>query len=134
MITPVTPLRSPALADLQNAMQLCVVYGDKDIADSDAKQALKRVQALVARALSSLAEPNSSAIEAARPFMFSRQGDAVIERDARDCAAVVLRAAMTGQVYDGDGWFNALPCPDCDGAAIIKGFPCEGCKGTGMSQ
>lgn len=138
MTTPVTPIRPSALNDMQNALQLCVVYGDKDIADSDAKQALGRVRGLIAQVMGKLGEPNSAAVAAAKPFMFSRLDSPTrekdMERDALDCAAVVLRAAITGEVYDAEGWINSLPCPDCDGAAIIQGFPCEACKGTGLSQ
>lgn len=134
MTTPVTPLRSPALADLQNAMQIADVYAGKDIADSDAKQALGRVRKLVAQALASLGEPNGAAVQAARPFTGRNDMSDVVGdyRRARDAAAVILHAALTGEVA-GESWVHSLPCPDCDGAAIIKGFPCEGCKGTGIS-
>jgi hypothetical protein len=132
-----TPLRSPALADLQNALQLCVVYGDtKTISAESAQQQLDRIRGLIAQALAKLGEPNEAAIQAAKPFMFSLASppshDAEITRDARDCVAVVIHAALTGEVA-GESWVHSLPCPICDGAAIIQGFPCESCKGTGMS-
>jgi len=128
MSTPLAPARSPALADLQNALQLAVIYGDKDVADSDAKQALGRIRALIAQALAKLGEPNTAAVEGLRKFV------AFEPREARDVASVVIYAALTGETADDPAWIHSLPCPICDGAAIIQGFPCEACKGTGLSQ
>jgi len=59
MSTPIIPLRQPAAEDLRNALQLAVCYGDKDIADSDAKQALERIRALIAQALAKLGASTS---------------------------------------------------------------------------
>jgi hypothetical protein len=147
MTTPVTPLRSPAIADLRNALQLAVTYGSKDVADSDAKQALHRVQGLVARAIASLGEPNEAAITAANLFMdgFTRTliqpgngpiGQRVAEawatdrRKARDVAAAILYAAVTGEL-GGEGWVDLLPCPSCGGSGMSGASPCEDCKATG---
>jgi hypothetical protein len=127
MTQPIAPVHSSALADLQNALQLAVFYGSKDIADSDAKQALGRIRVLIAQALAKLGEPNSAAVEGLRKFV------AFEPREARDVASVVIYAALTGETGESD-WIHSLPCPICDGAAIIQGFPCEACKGTGLSQ
>jgi len=125
MTMPMRPLAQPALADLQNALQLAVCYGDKDIADSDAKQALGRIRGLISQALAKLGEPNHAAVTGLQKFV------ALEDSEARDVAAVVIYAALTGECGE-QGWMHSLPCPDCDGAAIIQGFPCERCKGTGL--
>lgn len=134
-MTPITPLKAPALADLKNALQLASVYGDKDVADSDAKQALDRIRGLIAQALAKLGEPNNAAVEAA-VLMFAELppfGDETFPRKARDAAAVILHAALTGENLASalSVWDDGLPCPGCDGAGRIGSIPCDQCKGAG---
>jgi hypothetical protein len=131
MTTPITPLRSPAIADLRNALQLAVTYGSKDVADSDAKQALHRVQGLVARAIASLGEPNGAALAVVATMTPDRNAPFHMQaREIRDFAAAVLHAAVTGEV-GGEGWIDTLPCPTCTGSGMIGLSPCEDCKATG---
>jgi hypothetical protein len=131
MTTPVTPLRSPAIADLRNALQLAVTYGSKDVADSDAKQALHRVQGLVARAIASLGEPNGAALAVVATMTPDCHAPFHMQaREIRDFAAAVLYAAVTGEV-GGEGWIDTLPCPTCGGIGMIGASPCEDCKATG---
>jgi hypothetical protein len=134
MSTPITPLKAPALADLLNALQLAVTYGDKEIPDAEAKQALGRIRGLIATALAKLGEPNEAALKAARAlvgveFAYFARGETV-ERKIRDIAAVILHSALTGEVA-GELWTDTLPCPGCDGAGRIGTMPCEQCKGAG---
>lgn len=123
-MTPITPIKAPALSDLKNALQLAAVYGDKDVADSDAKAALGRIQGLIACAIAKLGEPNGAAIFAATAFV---SGD----DNPRDVAAAILYAAVTGEV-GGESWAKALPCPTCDGSGMVAGGVCVPCKGTGI--
>ncbi len=133
----VTPVKAPAATDLQNALQLAVIYGDKDIADSDAKQALDRIRGLIAQALAKLAEPNEAAILVAKSILRSGMGEAAFrlltepDRQARDTAALILYAALTGEA-GGEQWAKYLPCPSCDGSGTVAGGVCESCKGTGI--
>ncbi|HEX9239234.1 MAG TPA: hypothetical protein VF910_01090 [Candidatus Bathyarchaeia archaeon] len=135
MSTPITSLKAPALADLRNALQLAVTYGDKDIADSDAKQALDRIRGLIAQALAKLGEPNAAAVKMVKDLLHSAMGDRAFEliadqdRTARDSAALIICAAMTGET--GNGWMERLSCPVCDGVGRIGSIPCDSCKGAG---
>jgi len=135
-MTPITPLRAPALSDLRNALQLATLYGDKDIADSDAKQALERIRGLIAQALGKLGEPNAAAVEATTLMLAELPPftDSEFPCKARDVAAVILHAALTGDNMGSDAtrWVHALPCPDCDGVGQIAGGACVSCKGTGI--
>lgn len=126
-MTPITPIKAPALADLRNALQLAVTYGDKDIADSDAKQALDRIRGLIAQAIGKLGEPNGAAIEAADVFVGKGEYEA---RVLRDLCAVILHAALTGDVA-GSSFTDTLVCPVCEGAGRIGSIPCDQCKGAG---
>lgn len=152
MSTPITPLKAPALADLRNALQLAVTYGDKDVADSDAKQALGRIRGLVAQAIGKLGEPNKAALETARlmvgvyrippntgvewdtmfePTQAGRRARLETElREIRDIAAAILHAAVTGDVA-GSSYTDTLLCPVCEGAGRIGSIPCDQCKGAG---
>jgi hypothetical protein len=125
MTTPITPLRSPAIADLRNALQLAVTYGSKDVADSDAKQALGRIQGLVARVIAQLGEPNEAAVATVQVF-HPQLG----WRNARDVAAAIIYAAVTGNAAN-ETWIDSLPCPSCAGFGMIGASPCEDCKATG---
>lgn len=133
MTSPITPLKAPALADLRNALQLAVAYGEKEIPDAEAKQALGRIRGLIATALAKLSEPNAAAVRAALSALGFESASAYRpdhERDARDTAAVILHAAVTGEVA-GERWDDGLPCPGCDGAGRIGTMPCEQCRGAG---
>lgn len=137
MSTPITPIKAPALADLRNALQLAVTYGDKGVADSDAKQALDRIRGLIAQAIGKLGEPNRAAITAATVMIHDAEdmsgeevGTEFYERLARDAAAAILHGAVTGEVA-GSSFTDALSCPVCEGAGRIGSIPCDQCKGAG---
>lgn len=139
-MTPITPIKAPALADLRNALQLAVTYGDKDVADSEAKQALDRIRGLVALAIGKLGEPNEASLRAARIMMLEQPYPTTLlpedepawrDRQIRDMVALVLHAAVTGELA-GESFVGMLPCPGCDGLGQIgDSIPCDQCKGAG---
>lgn len=133
-MTPITPIKAPALADLKNALQLAVIYGDKDVADSDAKTALERIRGLIACALAKLSEPNAPALSVARKVFPSSYS----ARNVRDYTAAILYAAVT--YGSGPSFLDSLPCPVCHGDGQMgthrDGQPvvCDSCTGTGYAR
>jgi len=122
-MTPITPIKAPALSDLKNALQLAVTYGDKEVSDADAKQALERIRGLIAQAIAKLGEPNAAALRVARIMMLEQpypvglpEEDAPAWRDRqiRDMVALVLHASVTGELA-GESFVGMLPCPGCGG-------------------
>lgn len=66
-------------------------FSDKDVADSDAKQALGRMRALIVLFLDKVGEPHEATVEVALRML----GGAVSRDEARDLCAVVTRTALT---------------------------------------
>src|SRR6266550_5967864 len=122
-MTPITPIKAPALSDLRNALQLAVTYGDKEVSDGDAKQALERIRGLIAQALAKLGEPNGAAVFAATAFVSP-------DVNPRDDAAVILYGAVIGEVA-GESWLKAQACPGCEGTGLVGAAVCDWCKGAG---
>lgn len=109
-MTAVTPIRQPPVARLQNIMEVCECYEQKDIADSDAKAQLPRIRALVASVLADLSEPHKDTLDQmhkalvyfygmgydeAKGQAYEHKPDVITPREARDTAAVILNSAMT---------------------------------------
>lgn len=86
------PIRQPAADDLRNAAALAVAGRDQGGERAD----FARIAELIHSALEKLAEPNLSAIDAIRAVFRPHGIDDLEEREARDAAAVVLRAAVSG--------------------------------------
>lgn len=134
MTTTVTPLRQPPIEDLRNVLQLVACYTSPDVADSDAKAALVRIQHLVAHAITNLGEPGNVALQVARKVF----PETYSERDVRDYTAAILHAAVTYE--SGPGFLDSLPCPICHGDGQVgmhrDGQPivCDSCMGTGIAR
>lgn len=109
-MTSVTPIRQPPLETLRNAMQVCLLYEDPNLADSDAKKQLPRIRALIAQVIAQLSEPHQDTIDQTQRALVYFYGmgydeakgmahvhspSVVDAREARDAAAVILNSAMT---------------------------------------
>lgn len=99
-MTPITPIQQPALEDLKNALQIAQLWMDgapekywerTAVAFGDIARLLKNV-------LEALSEPNLAAVQAAEILVREYHGSLDDQRSARDVAAGILRAAVTGEI------------------------------------
>jgi len=100
MSTPVTPLRQPPAEDLRNALQIAEAWLSVNLPhDPEARAAFASVARLIRAALDKLAEPSPEVIAATqRTLQIWRGLESGQEAEqARDVAAVILRAALTGE-------------------------------------
>lgn len=87
-----TPIRQPVADDLRNALQMM-----DTLEDDETGLALGRAIALVKRALVQLGEPAPHVVATVLALIDGRDFVAapLMEREARDIAAAILRAAVT---------------------------------------
>lgn len=90
---PVQPIQQPAIADIRNALQALVAWREESLRGD-----LKDVERLLRHALEGLGEPNLASVQAAEVMLREWEGSYDTQRNARDVAAVILRAAVTGEI------------------------------------
>jgi len=129
MTTP-QPIRpeQPPVEDLRNALQIVEMYGDPMVqAPSFPDHALfADIARLIRHALSQLGEPSLEAVQAAEVMIREWEGS-LEPRNIRDVAAVILHAAVTGQVPPTwrerelpDPEFPEYICPSCGEPYVSK--------------
>lgn len=95
--TPVTPIQQPPVEDLLNALQIAQAWYDQT-----GMLPYGDIARLIRHALDQLGEPNLASIQAAatmlREAQAESQGFAVNQRYARDAAAAILKAQLTGAI------------------------------------
>jgi len=85
-MTTVTPLVSPPLDDIRNAMQIVAV--------ATGRRAFSRAHSLLLGALAKLGEPHPHTVELTRRYLEAACGRSVDDREARDFAQVVITSAL----------------------------------------
>ena len=111
-MTTVTPIKSPPLNDLRQAIEMCVCYEDvKNVSAESAQQQIPRIRHLILRALASLGEPNEVTVDAVKRVLGGIAVE-VTDREARDISAVVTHHALTwGLGDDVEAMADATGCP-----------------------
>jgi hypothetical protein len=104
---PVTTIHQPPAEDLRNAQQTaanwvsCVDVG-AEVSVRDCANAFARIEVLIRAALDKLSEPNLAVLNVTQMWLDgavtgTHYGSAkTVDRDVRDCAAAILRTALTG--------------------------------------
>lgn len=92
------PLVQPPVEDLKNCLQIANAWAEGQ--PPLTAQAFVRIAQLIRHALEQLGEPNLASIQAAAVMLREHEGLGAHDqqRDARDVAAVILRAAVTGEI------------------------------------
>lgn len=116
-MTTVTPLQQSPVADLQNAINVCVCYEDsKNVSGESAQQQLPRIRHLLLNVLAKLGEPHALAVErmttelrhaASEAVKYASNGaedgdqGIIDQRWARDSAAIICRTQVTWGLGEG---------------------------------
>ena len=105
-MTNVTPIQQPPIEDIRNALQIAQLWIEANPAQraaTFAPTALGDIARLLKHALEGLSEPSLAAVQAAATMLreaggaYDNEGH-VEPRYARDAAAVILHAQLTGEV------------------------------------
>jgi len=100
-MTNVTPIQQPAIEDLRNALMIAELGPDlfhHIDHEQDAGSAFGDITRLLRHALEQLGEPNLAAVQATEILVREWHGTPDEQRSARDTAAGILHAQMTGAV------------------------------------
>lgn len=93
-MTPVTPIRQPPAEDLRNAIQTAMLYQEEGT-EAEARDALRRVRALMLSALDKFGEPNPATLEVTKGILSGALGVTADDQQVWEVAAVVTRTALT---------------------------------------
>lgn len=98
----VTPIQQPPVEDLRNGLMICEAWESPELSDSETAVAFASVARLIRHAIEGLSEPNLASVQATAILLREARnelpGVADEPRYARDTAAAILHAAVTGVV------------------------------------
>jgi hypothetical protein len=97
----VTPLVQPPVEDIRNALQIAQLWVEANPVQRfvlDAPMAMGDIARLLKHALEGLSEPSLAAVQATEILMREWHGTPDGQRSARDTAAGILWAQLTGAV------------------------------------
>lgn len=99
----VQPIQQPVIEDLRNALQIAQMWVARnwDFEDANAvDHAIEDIARLIRHAIEGLSEPSLAAVQAAAILTREIEESTAVDRqrEARDLAAAILRAAVTGEI------------------------------------
>ena|SRR6266550_1628840 len=97
-MTNVTPIQQPPIEDLRNCLQIAQDWSRCELSAPDTAQVFASIARLIRHALEQLSEPNLAAIQATEILVREWHGSLEEHQNARDVAAGILRAAVTGEI------------------------------------
>lgn len=101
-MTNVQPIQQSIVEDLRNALTIAGMGRDRYFGvhppSNDAIGAFGDIARLLRHALDQLGEPNLAAVQAAEILVREYHGSLDDQRNARDVAAGILKAAVTGEI------------------------------------
>lgn len=139
-MTTVTPLQQPPIEDLRNAQMIADMWAlpipaGRSMDTAEAQGAFGDIARLVRHAIEGLSDPNLAAVQAAEILTREIEESTAVDRlrEARDLAAAILRAQLTGEIPR--TWNEDLPPAPQNGSrrltwreARAQGLACR-CRG-----